>query len=286
MRRIVAAALAGLAQVALAAEQCKSHWQSRRLHVMLLNDSGGTVLCCARRLTFHLFTTTDPINLCTSYTNLCTSLQYKFQCPNPVNQVRPLLSSAPARPMPLTTEPTNPSMNDQVNCEGPTSTKAGYGSYDGECACGGLNATRLEQNIVYHEINRVRVFASKTKYGRTSRQPILPHPTPTPTSLSTGPGQADPAGGGGQRPERHGLLRVVHQHLRGLPQRHRLPRVAADERRVRDAGQLLELREPVQLRDGRGRLPGGAQLHHRVHRQGACEGSGLYACVCFILMVV
>lgn len=105
---------------------------------------------------YHLpRTTTDPINLCTSYTNLCTSLQYKFQCPNPVNQVRRPLFCLQIPKLLLVSDPSVHIRFTQVNCEGPTSTKASYASYDGECACGGLNATRLEQNIVYHEISRV-----------------------------------------------------------------------------------------------------------------------------------
>lgn len=56
----------------------------------------------------------------------CSSLQLKFQCPDPVNQ---------------------------VGCDWPRAA-SNYTNYKGECACGGVNAKRLEQNLVYHEINR------------------------------------------------------------------------------------------------------------------------------------
>lgn len=67
-----------------------------------------------------------PINMCSSYGNLCTSFLGEYKCTDPVNV---------------------------VGCEGPTG-RPSYESYAGRCECGGLNATRLEQGIIYHEIWR------------------------------------------------------------------------------------------------------------------------------------
>ena len=70
-----------------------------------------------------------PLNFCTTYTNLCGAFQTTVACPNPVNE---------------------------VNCEGPVAATnhPTYTSYAGRCECGALSATRLEQQIVYHEIGR------------------------------------------------------------------------------------------------------------------------------------
>ena len=70
-----------------------------------------------------------PLNFCTTYTNLCSAFQQTVFCPEPVNQ---------------------------VNCEGPVAATnhPTYTSYAGRCECGALNATRLEQQIVFHEIGR------------------------------------------------------------------------------------------------------------------------------------
>lgn len=73
-----------------------------------------------------------PINMCNSYGNLCTSFLGEYRCTNPVNV---------------------------VGCEGPTG-RPSYESYAGRCECGGLNATRLEQGIIYHEIWRQHALQS------------------------------------------------------------------------------------------------------------------------------
>lgn len=95
--------------------------------------AGHSSACLPVVLSYSLSIFTDPINLCSSYTNLCSSLQLTFQCPDPINQ---------------------------AGCEGPTAPKSNYATYDGQCACGGVNATRLEQNIVYHEIFRAHAMQS------------------------------------------------------------------------------------------------------------------------------
>jgi len=73
-----------------------------------------------------------PINMCSSYGNVCTNFLGDYKCINPVNV---------------------------VGCEGPTG-RPSYESYAGRCECGGLNATRLEQGIIYHEIWRQHALQS------------------------------------------------------------------------------------------------------------------------------
>ncbi len=97
-----------------------------------------------------------PINLCTSYGNLCTSLQYKFQCPDPVNQVSYTKANRTLPPAHLSSISTPfPPAIKQVSCEGPTSLHSSYAAYDGQCVIAfgrgqcGTHAIRLPQSIPF-----------------------------------------------------------------------------------------------------------------------------------------